>query len=109
LQRHERRWLRRANIVAVTSLMSAGDPPSARCSHCGAIAAGPCARCRRPTCGDCCELTEGGATKFAVCLACVKRGGKSLTGAYAGLLSWLGGIILALAAIAALLVLLRQK
>jgi hypothetical protein len=47
-------------------------------------------------------------TTFAVCLACVKRGGKSLTGAYAGLLWWLGGIILALAAVAALLVLLRR-
>jgi hypothetical protein len=108
LQRHERRCRGRANIVAMTSLMSAGDPPSARCSHCGAIAAGPCARCRRPTCGDCCELTEGGATTFAVCLACVKRGGKSLTGAYVGLLLWLGGIFLALIAVAALLVLLRR-
>jgi hypothetical protein len=38
----------------------------------------------------------------------VKRGGKSLTGAYVGLLLWLGGIILALAAVAALLVLLRR-
>jgi len=33
------------------SLMSSGEPPSARCSHCGATAVGPCARCRRPTCG----------------------------------------------------------
>jgi hypothetical protein len=94
--------------VAVTSLMSAGDPPSARCSHCGAIAVGPCARCQRPTCGDCCELTEGGATTFAVCLACVKRGGKSLIGEYGGLLLWLGAIIVALAAVAMLLVLLRR-
>jgi hypothetical protein len=90
------------------SLMSSDDPPSARCSHCGAIAAGPCARCRRPTCGDCCELTEGGATTFAVCLACVKRGGKSFGGPYMGLLLWLGGIILAVVAVGALLLLLRR-
>jgi hypothetical protein len=38
----------------------------------------------------------------------VKRGGKSLTGAYGELLLWLGGIIVALAAVAALLVLLRR-
>src|ERR1051326_5574209 len=71
--------------------MSSGDSPSARCSHCGAVAVGPCARCQRPTCGDCCELTEGGATTFAVGLACVKRGGRSLTAAYGGLLLWLSG------------------
>jgi hypothetical protein len=90
------------------SLLSSGDPPSARCSHCGAVAAGPCARCHRPTCGDCCELTEGGATTFAVCLACVKHGGKSLAGAYRDLLLWLGTGILGLAAIAALLAWLRR-
>jgi hypothetical protein len=38
----------------------------------------------------------------------VKRGGKSFTGAYTGLLLWLGGIIFALAAVAALLLLLRR-
>jgi hypothetical protein len=88
--------------------MSSGDPPSATCSHCGAIAVGPCARCRRPTCGDCCELTEGGATTFAVCLACVKRGGKSLAGPYRELLLWLGMGILGLAALGAILMLLRR-
>ena len=92
----------------MASLIPAGDGPTAQCKLCGANAAGPCARCRALVCGDCCELTEGGATTFAVCLACVKRGGKSLTGAYAGLLLWLGGIILALAAVAALLLLLRR-
>lgn len=91
------------------SLMSSDEPPSARCSHCGKEAAGPCARCKRPTCGDCCELTEGGATTFAVCLACIKRGGKSLGGAYTGLILWLGGIILTLAAVAALIILLRRR
>jgi len=38
----------------------------------------------------------------------VKRGGTSLAGAYAGLALWLGGIIVALAAVAALLVVLRR-
>jgi hypothetical protein len=90
------------------SLISSGDPPSARCSHCGAAAIGPCARCQRPTCGDCCELTEGGATTFAVCLACVKRGGKSLAGPYRDLLLWLAGGIIGLAAIGTLLFLLRR-
>lgn len=90
------------------SLMSSGDPPSARCSHCGATAVGPCARCHRPTCGDCCELTEGGATTFAVCLACVKRGGRSLAGGYRDLLIWLAVVIVGLAAIAALLATLRR-
>jgi hypothetical protein len=90
------------------SLMSSGDPPSARCSHCGATAAGPCARCHRPTCSDCCELTEGGATTFAVCLACVKRGGNSLAGAYRDLLLWLAAGIVGLAAIAAILAMLRR-
>jgi hypothetical protein len=90
------------------SLMSSGEPPPARCSHCGATAVGPCARCRRPTCGDCCELTEGGVMTFAVCLACIKRSGKSLGHAYGSLLLWLGAIIVGLATVAALLVAVRR-
>jgi hypothetical protein len=58
-------------------------------------------------CGDCCELTDGGATTFALCLTCVKRGGSSLAPAWASTLLWLGGIIVALAAIGALLFALR--
>lgn len=90
------------------SLMSSGGPPSARCSHCGAEAVGPCARCRRPTCAGCCELVEGGSGTFAVCLACLKTGGRTLTTAYRDLFLWLGGGILLLAAVAALLVLIRR-
>ena len=65
------------------SLMSSGDSPSARCSHCG-------------------------ATTFAVCLACVKRGGRSLAGGYRDLLLWLAVIVVGLAALAALVTLLRR-
>ena len=79
--------------------------PVARCKLCGKAAVGPCARCRATVCGDCCELTEGGATTFAVCLTCVKHGGKSLTGGWMGLIGWLAVIVLGLAAVAAALVL----
>jgi hypothetical protein len=84
-----------------------GDAPVARCKICGGTAVGPCARCRASICGDCCELTEGGATTFAVCTTCIRRGGKSLAPGWLGLLAWLGAIILGLLAIAALLILLR--
>jgi hypothetical protein len=88
--------------------MSSGDPPVTRCALCKARdAAGPCARCRRSVCGDCCELTAGGATTFAICLTCVKRGGSSLAPAWLGLLAWLGVIILGLAGVGVLLMLLR--
>jgi len=90
------------------SLMSSGDPPAARCTHCGEPAVGPCARCRRPTCANCCELTEGGATTFAICLACVKRGGRSLAGGYRDLLRWLAVGIIGLAALAALVAVIRR-
>ena len=80
-----------------------GGGPVARCKICNREAVGPCARCRASVCGDCCELTEGGATTFAVCLGCVKRGGKSLAGGWLGLVGWLAAIIVGLAAIAAAL------
>lgn len=92
----------------MTSLMSSGDGPVARCALCSATAVGPCARCRRPVCGGCCELTEGGATTFAVCLSCIRRGGASLAPAWLGLLGWLGLILLGLTAIAVTIVMLRR-
>jgi hypothetical protein len=93
----------------MTSLIPAGDGGAvARCTLCGRVAVGPCARCRSPVCGDCCELTEGGATTFAVCTRCVRRGGASLAPGWRGLLGWLALIVLALAAVAAGLALLRQ-
>ncbi len=94
----------------MSSLMPVGDPPVTRCAICKSRdAAGPCARCHRSVCGDCCELTSGGATTFAICLTCVKRGGSSLSSAWVGLLVWMGVIIVGLAAIGALLVLLRRS
>jgi hypothetical protein len=86
-----------------------GDPPPARCTHCTRVAVGPCARCRRPVCGDCCELTEGGATTFAICTACVDRGGRSLAPAWRGLVGWLALIVLGLAAVAAVLVAINAR
>lgn len=92
----------------MSGLMSHGDPPATRCAICKSRdAAGPCARCRRSICGDCCELTDGGASTFAICHTCVKRGGSSLAPAWLGLLLWLGGIMLCLAAVGVLLMLLR--
>jgi hypothetical protein len=78
------------------------DGDLVRCTVCGALAAGPCARCRRPVCGDCCELTEGGVKTWAVCLSCAKGAGKSVSRAWLGLLGWLALVVLALAAVVAL-------
>jgi hypothetical protein len=93
----------------VGSLIPVGDGPVARCKLCGKTAVGPCARCKGAVCGDCCELTDGGATTFAICLTCVKRGGSTLMPAWLGLLGWLALIVLPLAAVAvALRLLLRH-
>ncbi|MCK6535516.1 MAG: hypothetical protein L6Q84_21290 [Polyangiaceae bacterium] len=76
-----------------------GDGGIAHCSRCGAVAVGPCARCRAPICGDCCVLTEGGASTWAICLACDDRGGRTLGGAWRGLVLWLVGILVVLLAL----------
>jgi hypothetical protein len=74
----------------VTLLQSSGDGGGLEhCVHCGGLAAGPCARCARPVCGDCCVLTEGGATVWAVCTGCARRGGRSLGGGWTAALFWL--------------------
>jgi hypothetical protein len=88
----------------VAGLIPAGDPPPSRCSICGAPAAGPCARCRKMTCADCCQLVEGAGT-FAMCSRCA-RAGTSL--GWLPLIGWLAAIIVALGAIAALLILARR-
>jgi hypothetical protein len=85
-----------------------GDGPVARCKICEKVAVGPCARCRAPVCGDCCELTEGGATTFAVCLGCAKRGGTTLVPAWLGLLGWLALIMAGCIGLGVVLHLLRH-
>jgi hypothetical protein len=90
----------------MTSLMSSGDAPPARCAICGMPAAGPCARCRALVCADCCELT-GGASPFALCTRCVRKGGTSLAPAWRPLLLWLAAIVVGLAGVAVLLALVR--
>ncbi len=83
-----------------------GDGPVVRCKLCSRAAAGPCARCKASVCGDCSVLTDGGATTFAICLACAE-GGTSLRRPWLGLIAWTGAIALILAAVAAALILLR--
>jgi len=92
----------------VSGLVSHGDGPTARCALCGGAAVGPCARCRAAVCADCCELTTGGATTFAVCLRCIRRGGATLRPAWRGLLGWLAAIVLVLAGVGAILALVRH-
>lgn len=64
---------------------------------------GPCARCKRPVCGDCCVLTEGGAKLWAICTACDRRGGRSLVPGWIIVLTWVAAPILLLAIAVALL------
>ena len=72
------------------------EDDGARCSVCGALAVGPCARCSAPLCGDCCVIVRGKAKPYAICPPCERRGG-ALSGAWTSLLVWLGAIFLALA------------
>lgn len=92
----------------MASLIPAGGSSAPRCKLCGADAAGPCARCRAMVCADCCQLSEGGSATFAVCTACARRGGASVAPGWRGLFGWLALIILALAAAALGLALLRR-
>jgi len=84
-------------------LSHGGGPADARCVSCGALAAGPCARCRNPVCGDCCVLTTGGSTQFAICFSCERRGGSSLSAGWSVVLVW---ILKPLAALLALMIVL---
>ncbi len=84
-------------------LQHVDDDGPARCSFCPREAAGPCASCARPVCGDCCTLTEGGVRVWAVCLECDRKKGRSLAGAWSGLLVWLVGILVVLGAATALM------
>jgi len=84
-------------------LQTVSDGGPARCAICGAEAAGPCARCHAPTCGDCSVLTEGGAKLWAICLRCERRGGRSLGGGWSVVGLWLVGILVALGLVVALI------
>ncbi len=74
-----------------------------RCGVCGGLAAGPCARCRIPLCGDCCVISAHGANQWAVCRRCHERGGSSLRRGWLRVGTWL---LLPLVVLAALVVLL---
>jgi len=60
-------------------------------------------------CADCCELTDGAATTFALCSGCAKSGTATLSSAWRGLLGWLVLIVLALAGIGAVVYVLRHR
>jgi hypothetical protein len=87
----------------LSQLQVAGDDAPERCAICGAEAIGPCARCRKLVCGDCCVLTENSAKTWAICLRCEKRGGRSLLPGWALVLSWIAlpivGLIIAIIAL----------
>jgi len=71
-------------------LQSHGDDGGLyHCAICGADAAGPCAKCRNPTCGDCCVLVEGTAGQWAICLRCDRRHGRSASRAWVSLGLWM--------------------
>lgn len=75
-------------------IVDGGGPP--RCSSCGAEAAGPCMRCHRLLCGDCCVLTEGGVQVYAICRRCASRGGRSLRPGWWSVAGLLGLVLLVL-------------
>ena len=88
-------------------LLVDGGGPVTRCALCPRPAAGPCARCRRSVCGDCCELVTGGAATFALCLTCAAAGA-GLRRPWLGLLAWLGGLVAVAALVALALALARS-
>lgn len=66
------------------------DSP-ARCAECHALAAGPCARCEAPLCGDCCVIVRGGSRPWAVCPRCASAHRASIGGGWRLVLGWLAG------------------
>ncbi|HNS96581.1 MAG TPA: hypothetical protein PKL73_06490 [Polyangiaceae bacterium] len=70
-------------------LQHVGDDAPPRCVHCGKQAAGPCASCHRMICADCCTLTESSVKKWAICLECDRKKGRSLGHAWGSLILWL--------------------
>ena len=90
------------------ALQTVGDGGAARCVICHGEAIGPCARCRRPVCGDCCELVQGGGKPFAVCVSC-ERGAKRALGGLGGLAVWVLGVVLVVVAMGAALLWLARR
>jgi hypothetical protein len=87
--------------VGAGDLQLADDDNPEKCSFCPRLAVGPCASCARSVCGSCCVLTDGGTRTFAICIDCDRRKGRSLAGAWRGLLLWLLGVLFVLGAVAA--------
>jgi hypothetical protein len=83
-------------------LQESGGGGPERCAVCGGLAVGPCATCRRPVCGDCCELTQGGVKTWAVCLGCARRSGTSLAERWGRVLVWVLAPTLVVAGVAVL-------
>ena len=73
------------------------------CTICGADAAGPCARCKTPVCGNCCVLVEKSAGQWAICVHCDRRGGRSVQRGWSAAALWLLAPIGALVLILVLL------
>lgn len=90
-------------------LQRVGDDGPLRCSFCSNDAAGPCASCEAPVCGDCCTLTEGGAKTWAICLDCDRKKGRSLGRAWGSFGTFLIGILVVLAAAVAIMAWLSDR
>lgn len=84
-------------------LLVASEDGTERCTFCPRDAAGPCASCHRPVCGECCTLTEGPAKTWAICLDCDRKKKRSLGGAWRGFGLWLVGLLVILALVVLLL------
>ena len=72
---------------ALQHVQSNGPEMCAICRKRPAI--GPCASCHRMICAECSTLTEGGVKTYAICLECDLDKGRSLRGAWVGLVLWL--------------------
>lgn len=83
-----RRSSRRGYPGPVSQLHHHQDDGDARCTGCGRLAVGPCARCGAPQCGDCCELVPGAAATYAVCAPCARAMGR-LGAGWGAVLAWI--------------------
>ena len=86
-----------------------GDGDIELCAHCGDPAVGPCARCHSSVCGDCCVLTDGGVTTYAICTRCDRRGGRSLDSGWGAVRKWMLLLLMALVLFAGVALLLGRR